>query len=152
MAVVDDGPRTVHELGIRSLKRRHPGLKTSGLYGALRGVLLKRLLEHGSEKDVRDELLAEGVDCGSEPVKDHAKDIVRSLAQRMPDAFVVEGFTVTIFEVEDSSRLSIEKLRDYALNWFYLDSALVNLRLVVTDRYGSTETELGLCDLYYEFY
>lgn len=56
-----------------------------------------------------------------------------------PDSSVVAS--VIAIEVEDTHRLSIEKLREYGYLWWGFDGTMeLELYLVAVDRYGHTET------------
>lgn len=59
--------------------------------------------------------------------------------------------TITIFEIEDTHPISLQKLKDYAENWFFLDCSDIALRLIVYDRYGEHERELDLMEYWFLF-
>lgn len=78
---------------------------------------------------------------------------------RRPDAWSYEPYatdelpgTINLLEIEDTSPLSPEKLRDYADWWFLLDCDQIVLRLFVYDRYGEQERELDLQDYWFMFH
>ena len=62
-----------------------------------------------------------------------------------PDVFTVHPGLVTVYEIEDTSRLCLRKLKLYAQLWNQLDSHDIELRLVVMDiRGGVWEPNLGV--------
>lgn len=78
---------------------------------------------------------------------------------RIPDAWSYESDeddsypgTINIYEVENTSEISEEKLQEYAYLWFNLDSLNIGLCLFVYDRYGENERELCLQEYFYLFY
>lgn len=63
-----------------------------------------------------------------------------------PDAFKVdsENRQVTLFEVEDSHKLSIRKLSIIVNLWWILDDIGWDLHLIVVDRYATDRKEIDL--------
>ena len=63
-----------------------------------------------------------------------------------PDAFKVdsENREVTLFEVEDSHKLSTRKLSIIVNLWWILDDIGWNLHLIVVDRYATDRKEIDL--------
>jgi len=63
-----------------------------------------------------------------------------------PDAFKVdsERREITLYEVEDSHRLTIRKLSIIVNLWWVLDDIGWALRLIVVDRYAAKRKELDL--------
>lgn len=63
-----------------------------------------------------------------------------------PDAFKVdsEGREITLYEVEDSHRLTIRKLSIIVNLWWVLDDIGWDLRLILLDRYAASRKELDL--------
>jgi hypothetical protein len=59
--------------------------------------------------------------------------------------------TFNLYEIEDSNKLSSEKLYDYAWIWFYLDDYEFEVNLFVYDRYGENEVQLCLCEYWFMF-
>jgi hypothetical protein len=70
-----------------------------------------------------------------------------------PDAYVVDinNQAITVYEVEDTNALSVQKIRDLTHFWFVLDSYSWDFRVVVTDRYGLNQRELNMQAYYYYF-
>ena len=68
-----------------------------------------------------------------------------------PDGWVVDELKKEIFiwEIEDSSLLTRERLRIYTVMWFALDSENWDLFLFTTNRYGTHEQQISLFDYYY---
>lgn len=67
----------------------------------------------------------------------------------IPDGWFVERYEdgrdeITCIEVEDTSTLSVEKLRAYCDLWEMFDNLCVSLRLIVLDRYGMNERDIDL--------
>ena len=78
------------------------------------------------------------------------EDADRDLQHVRPDLFLVDYAAQEIIavEVEDTSVMTLDKLRSYAWIWSVLDSdGTWKLRLKVTDRYGKIQ-ELCLMDFY----
>lgn len=63
-----------------------------------------------------------------------------------PDAYAVyvAGKELVVYEVEDTNPLMLQKLFDYRELWLVLENLQWNLRLIVTDRYGVSCTEIPL--------
>jgi len=124
--------RTVHELSVAKIKARHPSeiLHTTGINEFLRNIA--------------DQLDIELCDVDR--------------FERRPDAWSytphddpnIPG-TFNLYEVEDSNKLSPEKLYDYAWIWFYLDDYEFDVNLFVYDRYGENEVQLCLCEYWFMF-
>lgn len=66
----------------------------------------------------------------------------------VPDAFKVdsENQEVTLFEVEDFHKLSIQKLSKIVDLWWILDDIGWNLQLIVVDRYATDRKKINLLD------
>lgn len=71
----------------------------------------------------------------------------------IPDAFKIchSCKTITAFEVEDSNKLTEEKLSKYAMLWFYMDCEEADLLLCVMDRYGNNRNYINLEEYYWTF-
>jgi hypothetical protein len=117
---------TVHNAAVKRLAADIPGLQLRGFVPTLRKVL---------------------TEC---------EECVAGLSgiRIRPDAFWIEpvhnpGFTlvgiVHALEVEDSTPLCVERIRNYCWLWHYLDAGMsLELRLHVYDRYGNNGHELDL--------
>ena len=123
-------PTSMSRVAIEVLKRSNPNIKTKGFVAALEKLNAER------------ELGFEG----------------RKITTRVPDGWFYEEWddpkwpgTFTLIEIEDTHLLSVEKLNDYANLWFDLDSGNVGLKLFVYDRYGKSEREIDLHDVFYAF-
>lgn len=61
----------------------------------------------------------------------------------IPDATIVDERTIWIYEIEDTSKLTAEKLKKIQSFAIALDDLHdIRIRLVSVDRYGITETEI----------
>lgn len=123
---------TLHQIAIEKVKlrRRPETLKTTGVNGFLKHL----------DKEL-------GMGFGPE-----------DFFGRRPDAWSYEPDprpsipgTLRIYEIEDTSMLSVDKLRDYADLWFNFDDLDLSLELFVYDRYGEHERQLCLCEYWLMF-
>jgi hypothetical protein len=76
------------------------------------------------------------------------EDIASETGGMIPDLFRFENRTVHVLEIEDTSKLTEEKLLQYCWLWNALDTFDIELRVVVTDRYGVNHTELPVMQFY----
>lgn len=92
--------------------------------------------------------------CVSEYELDEAKDFF-STYRLIPDSWGLEngrdGLQIFAIEVEDSNKLTEEKLKNYSMLWFYLDCIGIDLRLETFDRYGVICTKIPLNNVYCAF-
>lgn len=74
---------------------------------------------------------------------------------RIPDAWSYEPHhdptfpgTISLFEIEDTHPLSVDKLRDYADFFMNYDFYDLDVKLFVYDRYGQQKREICLSEYY----
>ena len=140
---------SIESIAKLKLKRDHENIKTYGFTGALCDFILHNECS----------LFGECSDCDSDCNKDFKKNAIREeideIFNRRPDAFHICYFcnVVIVYEIEDTSKLTEEKLRDYVELWFYLDTLSdgIEFHLYITDRYGITKTEVPLQQYFYVF-
>ena len=86
------------------------------------------------------EALADGNETEQE-----IRQLVRGELRNLhPDAFTVHENELVLFEIENTSLLSVEKLQRYVNAFWLLDALEWSLGLVVTCRYGVNTTRLPL--------
>jgi hypothetical protein len=80
------------------------------------------------------------------------------VTSRRPDAWSYEPFerpefpgTLTLYEVEDTHPISVDKMREYAEFAFDCDFYYLDVKLKVLDRYGENEREIDLIDYFIMF-
>ena len=68
-----------------------------------------------------------------------------------PDAYKIikENDSIQCYEVEDTHKISKQKLTKYIMVWFFLDCENIDLELYVVDRYGNNINKIDLEDAYY---
>jgi len=69
--------------------------------------------------------------------------------QFIPDAYSIHNDlkTVVVYEIEDTSKLTEQKVSRMYDFWFVLDDAGWKLRVFIVDRYGHSETEIDIFQL-----
>jgi hypothetical protein len=136
---------SIHEAAIRILKRDYPVLKTAGFR---RSVCTLEILGSRSEEKTYPDLTTYRPDL-ADPDADwdgkidwegYRKWGEPPVFRRVPDGYFFDFNTqmVVVFEVEDTSRLDIQKLTDYYYLYYeHLDVLGWGLALIGVDRWGS---------------
>ncbi|MGJ0483637.1 MAG: hypothetical protein ACR65R_03765 [Methylomicrobium sp.] len=139
---------TFSVLALRILELKYPGLKTKGLRKELRSFLPRYLYRYYDNPDASENFDVDFSidDC----VEGAVTDLLRKITF-IPDAFriIEEEGEIQLFEVEDTHKLTIEKLKLLAGSWTEFEENGLKLRLFISDRYGANIRELDL-DLYEE--
>ena len=70
-----------------------------------------------------------------------------------PDAYSIdeEKEEIHLYEIEDTSEITREKLKKFAWLWFCLDECEWDLFLHICDRYGNQKSDVNLCVAYYSY-
>jgi hypothetical protein len=102
-----------HKDVIQDLILGNPSIRTSGFKKAL--IQLVKM----KEPDVGDEI-----------------DIIKSYIAFVPDAYLIEGEKVTIFEVIDTHKINKDKKWKLAWGWYAIDNFYLDCDLVICDVYG----------------
>lgn len=107
-----------HQALIEQLQRRCHHIRTTGFRAAFRRLLFE---VHGFDDDGTFDWF-----------------------RRIPDAYEIHDDEVVLYEVEDTHRVSDEKMVEYARLWYGLrETELITFRLIIVDiRGGAYETEL----------
>jgi len=113
---------TIHSNSIKKLVLRDPELETSGFKKAITELMQK----HDYVED--------------------AKSVINKACNFYPDAYKIGENEVVIYEVEDSSAISADKMTKITDLFNYMDFYGLNLRLIVTDRYAANYTEVDLAE------
>lgn len=66
-----------------------------------------------------------------------------------PDAWLIDGRVVKLWEIEDSHPLSEAKLRKIVDLFWFCDEEEIELHCYIADRYGSVMSELELSEMAY---
>lgn len=82
-----------------------------------------------------------------------AKEIKSCTMGIVPDAHYFEDNNVVIVELEDTNKLSFNRLLRYCEMWSVFDYELPSImpRLIVMDRYGMNQREIDLMQYYHTF-
>jgi len=124
---------TMHNLAIATLARRDPVLRTKDFAAAIR-----LLISDHAALEADDDRRA---------ITEELTTLWRRSGIR-PDAYKItvaeDRPTVTIYEVEDSSELTVSKMRAICDLWWFMDALCGALRLFVFDRYGQNRREIDV--------
>jgi len=142
---------SLENLAVAALKKDYPCIRRGGFSKDMRKSVV--LL---SEKHICDENCFDfpgSNKCGQRVMDDFVYEELMGGFKRVPDAHMIDLIEkdVFLFEIEDTSKLTESKLRDYSNLWFSFDSEMWGLYLYTTDRYGKNVTEINLCDCFYSF-
>lgn len=137
---------------ISQIRRRHPGVRTHQFRAALRDAVVHYLTDTAQYRSEHfHETMPSPVELLDEARSEDWYHISRPPFQ--PDLCEIDTGKgeITIYEIEDTHPLTEHKLRDVLSWWFAIDDDMGwSARLIVTDRYGLTERELPLSNLYFE--
>ena len=134
---------SIHEAAIRILHRDYPKLQTAKFR---RSICTLEMVDIRSELACYPDLITHRPDLSGDPADDGKTDWAwyRKYTEgpefrRIPDAYFLDFNTqmAVVFEVEDTSRLNLEKLGDYyGLYFDHLDPLGWGLALISVNRWG----------------
>lgn len=120
----------IHETAVEKILQQDETLKTKGFSSSVKKIVSEELLDD-----------------------DYFIDSLRII----PDAYKIEDGghyetckTVTIIEIEDSSKISNSKMEKIIDIWSALDNDSHILKLQTYDRYGNFISDVSICDYYYK--
>ena len=121
--------KTIHDLAIANLRQHCPSLKTTGF-----------------KKSVLAFFSAHAERLNNEDIEN-----MKSRITFIPDLYHIDHDcdVISIYEVEDSSALTPNKLNNIMLFWWECDAYGVDVKLFVLDRYGANKTEIDIFGFYW---
>ncbi|MAC54890.1 MAG: hypothetical protein CME31_20315 [Gimesia sp.] len=154
----------LHEFAVTQLIKANNNIKKKGFRKDFR----KRIRDHYKKnwavqteeelKEYWDDHYTMNEEYGDDEFKggwkedaDLAFDELMGRFTRVPDAYRICEWCKTIFmyEVEDSHKITTDKMAAYADFWFQLDSDYWRLVVYSVDRYGNIQANINLMDYWY---
>src|SRR5437868_6421930 len=145
----------ITNLAITQIRARHPSAHTRGFYPAVRETLWRSKFTYEDPEELQQSPYLVHV----EPKPPLSPEELRELWQDtykphfMPDLFEIDEPTheFRLYEIEDTHPLTDHKLYEVVEWWCTIDDQTSwNVRLFVTDRYGLSEREIALPDIYFQ--
>jgi hypothetical protein len=133
---------TMHNLAILALQQDDAAVQVRGFSDAMH----KLIRDYVAWYAARHAALYRAEDCAAE--RTELNELFHR-ARIHPDAYTVTFVEndcpiVTLYEVEDTSEITVKKMHGLCALWWFLDAIEGDLRVIVLDRYGQNRRELDV--------